>query len=75
MHVKKGDKVQIIAGKDKGATGEVVKSLPKLDKVVVSGVNKTKKHRRPTKAGQKGQTIEVEMPLHVSNVALVSSKK
>lgn len=69
MHVKKGDKVTILAGKDKGATGEVVKAMPKLDKIVVAGVNKMKKHRRPTRAGQKGQVIEVEMPLHVSNVA------
>lgn len=74
MHIKKGDKVTIIAGKDKGATGEVVKALPKLNKVVVSGVNKVKKHQRPTKANQKGQTIEREMPLDASNVALSSKK-
>jgi len=74
MHIKKGDKVTIIAGKDKGATGEVVKALPKLNKVVVSGVNKVKKHQRPTKANQKGQTIEREMPLDASNVVLSSKK-
>lgn len=68
MHVKKGDKVTVIAGKDKGQTGEVLKAFPKLAKVVVSGVNKSKRHRRPTRAGQKGQVVDKEMPLHVSNV-------
>lgn len=70
MHVKKGDKVKILAGKDAGKTGEVVKAMPKIDKVVVSGVNMTKRHMRPTRSGQKGQIVEKEMPLHVSNVAL-----
>jgi len=74
MHVKKGDKVIILAGKDKGATGEVVKSLPKINKVIVAGVNKSKRHARPTKSGQKGQVIEKEMPIHSSNVALAKEK-
>lgn len=68
MHVKKGDKVVVLAGKDKGKTGEVVLSIPKDSKVVVSGVNKVKRHQRPTRSGQKGTMIEKEMPLHVSNV-------
>jgi large subunit ribosomal protein L24 len=74
MHVKKGDKVVILAGKDKGATGEILKAMPKENKVLVSGINKMKKHARATKSGQKGQIIEKEMPLHVSNVALAKEK-
>jgi len=77
MHVKKGDKVIVLAGKDKGTTGEVVRSFPKLGKVVVSGVNKVKKHQRPTRSGQKGQIVEKEMPLDASNVQVTTkaSKK
>lgn len=74
MHVKKGDKVIVLAGKDKGATGEVVRSLPKLGKVVVSGVNKVKKHLRATRSNQKGQIVEKEMPLDASNVKLAKNK-
>jgi large subunit ribosomal protein L24 len=69
MHVKKGDKVIVLAGKDAGKTGEVVKSMPKENKVIVSGVNKMKRHMRPRRQGEKGQVIDREMPLHVSNVA------
>lgn len=71
MHVKKGDKVVILAGKDAGKTGEIVKSMPKDNRVIVSGANKMKRHMRPTKQGSKGQIIDKEMPLHVSNVAKV----
>lgn len=70
MHVKKGDKVIVLTGKDKGATGEIVRSFPKLGKIVVAGVNKVKKHQRATRSGQKGQIIEKEMPLNASNVKL-----
>jgi large subunit ribosomal protein L24 len=70
MHIKKGDKVVVLAGKDKGATGEVLAAFPKDNKVLVSGVNKAKRHMRPTKQGGKGQVIDKEMPLHASNVAL-----
>ncbi len=69
MHVKKGDKVIILAGKDAGKTGEILKSMPKANRVIVSGVNKMKRHMRPTKQGSKGQIVDKEMPLHVSNVA------
>lgn len=75
MHVKKGDKVIILAGKDKGTEGAVIKALPKMNKVVVAGANKVKKNQRPTKSGQKGQIVEREMPIDVSNVALVSASK
>jgi large subunit ribosomal protein L24 len=75
MHIKKGDKVVVLAGKDKGATGEVVRAFPKDNKVIVAGVNKMKRHERPRKSGQKGQIVDKEMPLHASNVALKESKK
>jgi large subunit ribosomal protein L24 len=68
MHIKKGDKVTVIAGKDKGHKGEVVRAFPALNKVIVAGANKVKRHQRPTKAGQKGSMIEKEMPLDASNV-------
>lgn len=70
MKIKKGDKVIVIAGKDKGQSGEVVFSMPKDNKVVVAGVNKSKRHQKPRKQGSKGQILEKEMPLHVSNVKL-----
>lgn len=69
MHVKKGDKVKVLAGKDAGKTGEVVKAMPKRDQVIVAGINKMKRHMRPTRQGAKGQIVDKEMPLHVSNVA------
>ena len=69
MHVKKGDKVTILTGKDAGKPGEIVKAMPKINRVVVAGVNKSKRHMRPTKQGSKGQVVEKEMSLHVSNVA------
>ena len=69
MHIKKGDKVIVLAGKDKGATGEVLAAFPKENRVLVSGVNKVKRHMRPTKQGGKGQVVDKEMPLHASNVA------
>lgn len=69
MHVKKGDKVKVLAGKDAGKTGEVLKAMPKDNKVIVSGINKMKRHMRPTQQGGKGTMVEKEMPLHVSNVA------
>ncbi len=68
MHVKKGDNVIVIAGKDRGKKGTIVKSLPKKDAVIVEGVHLTKKHQRATSANQQGQIIERPMPIHVSNV-------
>lgn len=75
MKVKKGDNVIIIAGKDKGKKGKVIKSIPRKNKVVVEGINISKQHKRPKKEGQKGQVVSVSMPLHVSNVQLANSKK
>ncbi len=74
MHVKKDDKVIVLSGKDKGKTGTVVKSLPKENKVIVSGVNVLKVHQKPRKSGEKGQIIDKTMPIHVSNVKLSEKK-
>lgn len=68
MHVKKGDKVIVMAGKDKGATGTIVRSFPKKDLILVEGVNKVKRHQRAKKGSAKGQIVEKAMPIHVSNV-------
>lgn len=70
MRIKAGDTVTVIAGKDKGKQGTVLKTLPKRDRVVVEGVNIAKKHQKPTQMST-GGIEEVEMPIHVSNVQLV----
>jgi large subunit ribosomal protein L24 len=71
--IKKGDKVVILAGKDKGKTGEVTQVLPKEDRVVVAGVNTVKRHQRPTQTSP-GGIEEKDAPIHVSNVALADPK-
>jgi len=67
--IKKGDKVVVLAGKDRGAEGEVVQVMPKADRVVVRGINMIKKHQRQTPQ-QEGGIITREASIHVSNVAL-----
>ncbi len=74
MKIKKGDKVRVIAGKDRGHEGEVLRVLPKEDRVVVAGVNVAKRHTKPTSATTQGGIIDKAMPLHVSNVAMLCSK-
>lgn len=71
MKIKKGDKVQIMAGKDRGKQGEVLHVLPATLKVVVKGANIMKRHVRARREGEKGERIEKEAPVHVSNVMLV----
>ena len=68
MHIKKGDNVIIISGKDKGKKGKIVRVLVKLNKVIVEGVNMSKKHQRPRKTNEKGSMMNIAMPLHASNV-------
>ncbi len=68
MHIKKDDKVIVLTGKDKGKSGTVIKSFPKLNKVIVSGLNMAKVHQKPRKAGEKGQIIDKAMPMNVSNL-------
>ncbi|MDX2240796.1 MAG: 50S ribosomal protein L24, partial [Leptolyngbyaceae cyanobacterium bins.302] len=62
MHVKKGDTVQVIAGKDKGKVGEILLTLPKESKVVVKGVNMRTKHIKPRQEGESGQIVTSEAP-------------
>lgn len=73
MKIKKGDKVIVITGKDKGKTGSVVKAFPKDFKVLVEGVNIKKLHKKPRKTNEKGKIIDQAAPVHVSNVKLVKS--
>ena len=71
MHVKKGDNVVIITGKDKGKKGKIARVLVKLNKVIVEGANMSKKHQRPRKSGEKGTMLNIAMPIHASNVKKV----
>lgn len=68
MKIKVGDNVKIIAGKDKGKDGKVIKTLKKENKVVVEGINVVKKHIKPGRTNETGGIIDMEMPIHVSNV-------
>ena len=72
--IKKGDTVVVLAGKDKGRSGEVTKVIPKDDKVVVSGVNVHARHRKPTQLNPQGGIERKEAPLHISNVAIADPK-
>ena len=74
QRLQKGDTVVVIAGKDKGKTGKVMQVLPTENKVVVEGVNKTFKHAKTRKQGEKGQKIEFFGPINASNVMLVDPK-
>ncbi len=71
MHVKKGDTVKVLSGKDKGKQGEIKRSLPEKQRVVVEGVNMITKAMRPTQANPQGGLSKLEAPIHVSNVMLV----
>ena len=71
--IKKGDKVVVLSGKDKGRTGEVVKAMPKAGKVVVSGVNVHARHRKPSQTNPQGGIERKEAPLHVSKVAIATA--
>lgn len=78
LHIKTGDTVKVLAGKDKGKTGKVVQAFPKLGRVVVEGVAVTKRHLKTKATGAKGQVVEFSMPIDASNVMLVegaSAKK
>ena len=74
VKIKKGDKVVVLSGKDKGKHGEVLRSMPKLGKVVVSGVNIAARHRKPTQANPQGGIERREAPLHASKVAIEDPK-
>ena len=72
MKIRKGDKVRILAGKDRGREGKVSRAIPADRKVIVEGVNIAKRHQKSTSAMIQGGIIDKAMPLHVSNVAVIS---
>ena len=71
MKVKKGDKVIVISGNDKGRTGTIVQAMPRKDRVVVEGVNMRWHHRKPTQQNPQGERVQQEVSIHVSNVMLL----
>lgn len=74
MKIHKGDRVQVLSGKDRGKTGEVIRAMPSERKVIVAGVNIAKRHTRATRATTQGGIIDKDMPIHASNVAIICSK-
>jgi len=74
LHVKKGDTVIVISGKDKGKKGRVLQAYPKEGRVLIEGVNLIKKHTRPSQANPQGGIVTQEAPIHSSNVMLVDPK-
>ena len=73
MKIKKGDMVKIMAGKDRGKTGKVVRVIPAEKKIIVEGMNIKKKHMRPKKQGQKGQIVPISAPFYASSARIVCS--
>jgi large subunit ribosomal protein L24 len=71
--IKKGDRVVVLSGKDKGRTGEVVKAMPKEGKVIVSGINVHARHRKPSQLNPQGGIERKEAPLHISKVAVATA--
>jgi len=74
LHIKKGDMVEIIAGDHKGATGRVLRVIPEKNRVVVQGQNIAKKHVRPSRRNPQGGRINIEQPIHISNVLPLNPK-
>ena len=74
MKLKKGDKVVVIAGKERGKTGTIVRVLRSENLVVLDGLNMAKRHRRPTAQNRKGQIVDRAMPIHASNVMIADPK-
>lgn len=74
MHVKKGDKVVVISGKDKGKQGTILTAYPKKNRVLVEGVNIVKKHSKPSQANPQGGILSLEAAIHVSNVMPIDPK-
>ena len=75
MKIRKGDMVQVINGKEKGKTGEILKTLPIENRVIVQGVNLRTRHVKPTQEGESGRIVTEEASLHASNVMFYSTKK
>ena len=74
MKIRKNDTVIILAGKDKGKTGKVIRVIPEKDAVLVEQINLVKKHQRPSQTNRTGGIVDLEAPIHVSNVALLDGK-
>ncbi|ARU61076.1 50S ribosomal protein L24 [Tumebacillus avium] len=74
LHVKKGDQVVVLTGKDKGKKGRILEAYPSEQRVLIEGVNIVKRHTKPNATNQQGGIIEKEAPIHVSNVAIVDPK-
>ncbi|MDQ3075617.1 MAG: 50S ribosomal protein L24 [bacterium] len=74
MKLKTGDNVIIMAGKDKGKKGKILRVLPAKNKLVVEGLNMTKRHQRPRKSGEKGSMVNTAMPMSASNVMIADPK-
>lgn len=74
MHVKRGDLVKVIAGKDKGKEGKIIEAIPAKGKVVVEGVATAKKHQKARMQGQESKIVEIDMPIDASNVMRICSK-
>ncbi len=74
MRIKKGDKVKILSGKDRGKTGKVLKVLPKFDRVVVENINLMKRHKKARQTGEQSERVTVAMPIKSSNVQLICPK-
>ncbi|WP_301109415.1 50S ribosomal protein L24 [Sporosarcina sp.] len=74
MHVKKGDKVMVISGKDKGKTGVILTAYPKKERVLVEGINIVKKHTKPNQENPQGGIVSREAAIHVSNVMVIDPK-
>ncbi|MBV8386973.1 MAG: 50S ribosomal protein L24 [Acidimicrobiia bacterium] len=73
MKIKKGDRVRVLSGKDRGKEGEVMRAMPAQGKVIVDGVNRVKKNQAQTRATMQGGIIDKDMPIPVANVAVVCS--
>lgn len=73
MKIRKGDHVRVLTGKFRGKEGEVMSVMPKANKVIVDGINVSKRHQKPTRAMQQGGIIDKAMPLDMSNVALIDA--
>ena len=74
MKIKKGDRVRVLSGKDRGKEGTVMRAMPAEGKVIVDGVNVAKKHQKPTRVTMQGGIIDKDMPIDVSNVAILCAK-
>ncbi|CAN5444956.1 MAG: 50S ribosomal protein L24 [Acidimicrobiia bacterium] len=75
MKIKKGDTVVVLTGKSKGKQGEVMTVLPRANKIIVSGINTAKKHTKPRRANEPGGVVDRDMPIEISNVALIHKGK